>query len=710
MNKSPEKKESAPPKEAHCSRAAFLVDSEDYFRALDSAFRKAKESILIVGWAIDGRITLDPENGGEKLYDLLNQLAERTPGLQVHILIWDFPVAYSLDREPLQSLFFPQKTHRRIHFRLDSELPMASSHHQKIVVVDDKVAFVGGMDVTSARWDTIEHRPEDPRRKLPNGKPYPPYHDVQMVVDRELAESVGEVARKRWLWATGEDLPAVSGLENDPWPDTVEPDLRDVAGSVALTFPRFKGRSEVRDVEALYKREIASARSHIYIENQYLTSSSIQQALIDRLKEEGGPEIVIILTRMTSGLLEQLVMEPLQSDILDSLYKADEHDRLGVYCPFADGKGEVPVKVHSKLMIADDTFFTVGSANLNERSMGLDSECNLAMRPTEQASAIREIRHKLLAHHLGVAPAEYGAEESSGKGILGAVKALGEDNGRLRPEAQTRGDSPLPVDPEVARQLDTSHPGIYDVIMDEYGSDESSRQSYSRFLGFGLLLTAFILLALAWRFTPLSTYASPDAMLRWAAMVGQYPFASGLAVLIFVLGGLVLFPVTLMIALTASIFDPLWAFAISLAGCIASAIVVYAIGNAIGHESVKKVTGSKINTISKQLGKHGLPSMLVVRILPVAPYSIINLVAGASHINFRTYLLGTVLGMVPGIIGMTLFGGQLMHAIRNPGPGSFLVLGLIVLAVVGAGALLRWRLKRLQAAKEVSPDPDEDAR
>jgi phosphatidylserine/phosphatidylglycerophosphate/cardiolipin synthase-like enzyme/uncharacterized membrane protein YdjX (TVP38/TMEM64 family) len=690
-----------------CGRAAFLLDAKQYFAAFAESIRQAERSVLIIGWDIDSRIQLDPENREERLGDLLNSAVEARPDLHIHILIWDFPMAYSLDREPLQLINFTRKTHGNIHFHLDSELPIDSSHHQKIVVVDDRVAFAGGMDLTAARWDTPEHRAEDARRTKPNGTRYGPYHDVQMVVDGQLAEILGGVARKRWLWATGNRLAAPGGVEGDPWPASVEPQLRDEIGEVVQTLPRYKGRDEIRGVETVYLRELARARSLVYIENQYLTSSTIRQALAERLGDEDGPEIVIILPRMTTGLLEQLVMEPLQSDILDSLHAADRQGKLAVHCPFAGDDDQVAVKVHAKVMIVDDEFITVGSANLNERSMGLDSECNIAMRPDDGSGAVRAFRHRLIAHHLGMDAADYAAVESEKRSMVGAVESLRRERGGLLPEAETRGQRDLPVDPEMARPLDASHPGLYDTIMDEYGGDDSARESFSRFLGFGALLAGFIVLALAWRFTPLSDYANPDSLLRWAESVRQLPFAPVLAVAAFVLGGLVMFPVMLLIVLTASIFEPVPAFMISLAGSLLSALLVYVIGSALGRESVRKVAGSRIHSISRQLGRHGLPSVLVVRVLPVAPYSVVNLIAGASHIKVGVFLLGTVLGMAPGILGMTLFGGQLMNALRSPGPVTLAILVLIVLLVVGLGALLRRRLMRLGAGHASGADSDE---
>lgn len=694
-------------KTGHCNRAAFLLDAKQYFSAVAESIRNAEKSVLIIGWDIDSRIQLDPENSEERLCDLLNHAVEQRPALQIHILIWDFPMAYSLDREPLQLINFTRNTHQNIHFHLDSELPVNSSHHQKIVVVDDKVSFVGGMDLTSGRWDTPEHRAEDNRRINPSGDNFGPYHDIQMVVDGELASIFGWVARKRWMWATGNDLSTPRDVKNDPWPKSIVPQFYDETGGVAQTLPRYKERDEVREVESIYLYSLKKARSSIYIENQYLTSSTIQQALAQKLNDENGPEIVIVLPRMTSGLLEQLVMEPLQSEILDSLYAVDKHRRLGVYCPFSGDDNQVAVKVHAKVMIIDDEFFTVGSANLNERSMGLDTECNLVMRLKD--NAVRQFRHRLIAHHLGVDTESYAKIESELHSTIKAVEKLSLEQGGLLSESDTRDKNALPVDSEMARPLDTSEPSLYDSIMDDFSIGGSSQKSFFRFLGFGVTLSALILLALLWRFTPLSEFATPDNLQNWADIIRQLPFAPVLAILAFILGGLSMFPVMLLIILTASIFEPVPAFIISLTGCLFSALLVYAIGNLLGRDLVSKVSGSKMHSLSKHLGKHGLPSILVARVLPIAPFSIINLIAGASHIRLGIFLLGTALGMAPGIIAMTLFGGQLMNVLRDPRPGPFAILASITLLVIGLGVLLSRRLRRLGKSNESSSGSKKEA-
>ena len=159
---------------APANRAAFLIDGASYFTAFRSAVERARHSILSVGWDFHSRVQLlhDPEAEDRLVYlgDVLNALVSDRKTLHAHILCWDFAMIYGLERELLPLFKFDWKTHRQLHFRLDGKHPVRASHHQKIVVVDDAVAFVGGIDLTKCRWDTQEHLANDPRRVDHNGR------------------------------------------------------------------------------------------------------------------------------------------------------------------------------------------------------------------------------------------------------------------------------------------------------------------------------------------------------------------------------------------------------------------------------------------------------------------------------------------------------------------------------------------------------------
>src|SRR5688572_1352923 len=193
---------------AHSERIAFLVDADEYFRAFYHAALRAQRSITILGWDFNSQTQLhfDPvAKGGPPalLGDFLNWLTRKRRGLRVRILNWDYPMVFGTDRELPPLLGFGSwKPARHVELRYDDTHPVAGCQHQKIVLVDDAIAFCGGIDLTVRRWDSCDHRHDESRRTA-YGKPYPPFHDVMMAVDGEAARALAEIARERWLLATG---------------------------------------------------------------------------------------------------------------------------------------------------------------------------------------------------------------------------------------------------------------------------------------------------------------------------------------------------------------------------------------------------------------------------------------------------------------------------------------------------------------------------
>jgi len=388
------------------NRAAFLIDADAYYRALAAAFERARRYILLSGWQLDSRFRLTPEDQSAPCFgDFLHHLIRRSRRLNIYLLIWDFAIVYATDREIIPLYSHPWRTHRRIHFLLDSSHPLGASHHQKIVVVDDALAFAGGLDIADRRWDTPAHEAHDPRRMDAYNRPYPPSHDVQLMVDGDAAAALGGLVKDHWCRATGRRFRTPSGRVGDPWPPEVKPDLQNVSVAIARTEPEYYGRPEVREVERLYLDSIREARRVIYFENQYLSSKPIADALAARLEEENGPEIIMVLPKETSEWLERVTMAVLRSRLLRRLRAADRFNRLHVYYPVVPGD-HVQLRVHAKLCIVDDRFARIGSSNLNNRSMGLDTECDLAIEAEERSTAqsITNLRHRLVAEHLGVTP------------------------------------------------------------------------------------------------------------------------------------------------------------------------------------------------------------------------------------------------------------------------------------------------------------------
>ncbi len=659
-------------------RVAFLVDGEAYFSAFAAAVERARHSVYILGWDIDSRVRLYRDGRKRKLPAelgrFLNAVAARNKELHIRILDWDFAFLYALEREPLPILKLGWQTHKRIHFRLDDQHPIGASQHQKVVVIDDQVAFVGGFDLAQCRWDTPEHRPADPRRR-DNKTLYAPFHDVQMLVDGATAAALGELARRRWQRVTGEVL-AVSPLDGDPWPADVSPDMRDVQVAIVRTEPAFNGASGIREVETLYRDAIAAARSTIYIENQYLTSSIIGDSLAARLREKDGPEVLLVLPRECSGWLEENTMGVLRARLLRQLREADRYGRLRIGYPNVEGLDGGFLQIHSKVLIVDDRLLRIGSANLSNRSMGFDTECDLAIEGerAEIRAGILAFRHRLLAEHLGCEPGAVEAATVTEGSLLRAVDALSSMGSRTLLPLNGREENWLEqVIPEWTI-VDPERPSDIEQMVDTFVArdrDHSvSRRMDRRWLALVGILTAAIVLTVAWRWTPLREWLNFSTLLGWAKAIRDSAWALPGVVAAFVAGGLLMVPVTLLVLVTALILPPLDGFVFALAGCLASALTTYGIGHLLGSETIRRLAGTRLSRLSRQLGKRGLLAVVVVRFLPIAPYSIVNMVAGASHIRLRDFFLGTLLGMAPGIAAISLFRQGLLRVVRHAADGK----------------------------------------
>ena len=325
------------------------------------------------------------------------------------------------------------EAHPRIHFRFDGQNPFGAAHHEKLVCIDDALAFAGGIDLTVERWDTPEHGPADPRRLDPSGERYDPVHDLEMAVSGEAARALVELARGRWAEATGETLPPSRGT-NDPWPDSVAPWLTDVPVGIARTRPAMDDRPAVSEVAALNAAALAAARRSVYIEAQYLAARPVADRLAALLERADGPEIVILVWRQAIGWLERFAMGSNRDRLLRRLTAADRHGRLRAYWLAVPGEPEREINLHAKLLIVDDTLVRIGSSNLNNRSLGFDTECDLVIEALDPdtRTAVARLRNTLLAEHLVRSVEEVGRAIAE-QGLIAAIERLNPGQGRLRP-------------------------------------------------------------------------------------------------------------------------------------------------------------------------------------------------------------------------------------------------------------------------------------
>lgn len=464
---------------------ALVIDAEDYYRELYRAALTAKRSILLTGWQFDSDVELlrgadaDRARTPVTLLRLLNHLCETRPELHIRILAWDFNVVFAAEREWMQEFLFEWTTHQRLSFRFDSHHVELATQHQKFVVIDDDVVFTGGLDICDHRWDNPSHCFDNPLR-MSRGAPHQPFHDVQVFAkSRDLATTLKGLFAKRWEISGGDPLDDV--LSGAPVESTYRPTAAHAIAArevmVSRTDPYGVPECERPSLEIrqVYLSAIAKAEKHIYAETQYLSSRLLTEALIARMRDTSKPKLELVFILNTSGetLKEQGALGLNQALNLARLREAarETGQQLGLYvtlpyCQFEDERPERGTYIHSKLMIVDDRLMTVGSANLTNRSMGVDTELNVTIEAQDDddpvIESLRAIRVALLSEHTGGLPIRGDAS------MIEQVTRAQRDHGdrlRLRVHpSPTEGErtalsvidpDKLPFDPDHVEELDT---------------------------------------------------------------------------------------------------------------------------------------------------------------------------------------------------------------------------------------------------------------
>lgn len=427
---------------AHASRVRVVVDGEDYFDLIQQAMLKAQHRIVLIGWDFDTRIHLSRgrrwwQKGWRRDYpsrlgSFVLWLTRNRPKLEVRILKWSYGSLNIALRGSMILDLLRWWFQRRIVFKFDTAHPFGCSHHQKIVVIDDSLAVCGGIDLAGGRWDTREHKEVDPRRKRPGSAAYEPWHDLALMMEGEVAGQLDDLGRARWRNAGGGLLESAMHSEGSAWPDDLRPHFSNVEIGISRTRAAYGSDPKVDEVEALFLKQIANAKRFIYAENQNFSSRTIAEAIAKRLAEPNSPEFVIVTPKVAEGWLEESVMSPARAQLVQAIHALDAYDKFHMYVPYS---GETPIYVHAKLMIVDDRVLRIGSANFNNRSMGLDSECDVFIdcdRPANAAAgaSIAKIRYSLLAEHLGLPEQDIPALLLEHGDMAGMIAAIGERNRR----------------------------------------------------------------------------------------------------------------------------------------------------------------------------------------------------------------------------------------------------------------------------------------
>lgn len=685
-------------------QARVLQNGAAYFKAVRQAMLQARHSIFIIGWDIDSRVELlrgedNPGDGSPiTLAEVLSDVIERRSGLEVFLLIWDYSVVFAPERENLPRLNWSLLVPERLHLCLDDTMAIGASYHQKIVVIDDSLAFCGGLDLTNNRWDRVEHRLEEPARHDPTGKPFAPYHDLQMMVSGEAAGTLGTLARQRWDNASNTAVPGMKG-GRDLWPASIKPDFEDIPLKIARTVAKTATSPCKDEIQQRYLQAIATAEEFIYIENQYLASETIGRAIVERMLEKPRLRLIALTTITPSyGWFETYSMAVGRASFRSMFHRAGLDDRVLILYPVISAEdGSETVKVHSKLMIIDNRYLQLGSANISNRSMRVDNECDLAIsvRNKTEEKQLARILHRLLAEYLQQ-PTDAIEQALQKRTVYELIsdninqvpgfKMIGED----RYESQLS---------EVIRPLaDPASPLVEPRYLSFADKGRGSARSLNNIYRMTLLIGLLILIASMWKWTPLADWIEPQNLEPLIQKLQHHQLGAVIMVSIFVIGGMVFFPVTLMIALTAAVFGPVYGFFYALLGSLLSAVASFAIGDKLNRSFLHGLLkGKKFRRINRLLSEYGIFSVVFVRMVPVAPFTIVNLAAGMSSINLRDFIYGTLLGMAPGILMLALVGDRLNHLWQEPSLHNMAITGGAILGWLGISFLLqrminRWRL------------------
>ncbi|MFB6460335.1 VTT domain-containing protein [Bradyrhizobium tunisiense] len=668
-------------------RVAVLNDAAAYFGALREALLEAQDLVYIIGWDIHSETRLVGAAGHaddglpEQLGPFLRALVQRHPALQINILAWDFVSFYASEREWNSAAKFTADTDGRVRFHLDSTLPFGSAQHQKIVCVDGSLAFVGGLDLTIRRWDTSDHRADHALRCDPQGKPYPPFHDVQCMVDGDAAEQLFELAEQRWR-AAGQQVDDRRALKSSRWPANVPVEAEHMPVGIARTEVVCPAGSTIREVERSFIAAIRSATSFVYVENQFTSATTMARVLAEQMRRVPSLRVLIVAPKLHSSWLESQAMQNGRGAFIDCFSDVGVADRIRFVYPVSrSGNKEAAVMVHSKLLVVDDRILRIGSANLNNRSMGADSECDLIFEAAtdEHRDFIISVRRRLIAHFCGLDEETIAHNEPRLFALLddvskadGAAKTLRKVESSVLTSTLANMVQPV-ADPELPLHLERA---------------ASRMWTTKTIIGIVAIAVGLLGLGMAWSYTSLSNYADTGHVSALLSAYSQSVWGPPLAIAAFVLGGLVIFPVLVLIAATAAALGPWLGFVSAMVGVFLSALVLFAIGRVLGRERLQRLLGRRAARIQERVVGKGILAVVVIRMIPIAPFSVVNVVAGASTLPLRDFMVGTLLGMTPGILAMAVLGAQIADLARNASWTNMLLLVLAFLGWLGicAGA------------------------
>lgn len=360
------------------NRLEVFVDGVDALSEIAAAIEAAQSSVWLAGWYFSPEFRLRP-NCEQTLSELLAEVSTR---IDVRLLAWagsPLPL-FKPDRGQVGTVAGDFRRQTRVRVALDARERPLHCHHEKLVIVDNQQAFVGGIDLTSYAGDRLDSSEHSPRGSLG-------WHDAATRIRGPAVADVAEHFRLRWQEVTGERLP------DSPPPEPAGEVELQIVRTVPERIYRRCPRGEFTILES-YLRALRSARRLVYLENQFLWSPEIVAVLADKLRNPPSDHyrlLVLLPTKPNNG------NEDTRGQ-LGVLAQADGGAGRFLACTlYQRGEDACPVYVHAKIGIIDDAWLTVGSANLNEHSLLNDTEMNIV---THDPDIARQTRIRLWAEHL----------------------------------------------------------------------------------------------------------------------------------------------------------------------------------------------------------------------------------------------------------------------------------------------------------------------
>ncbi|HZD34583.1 MAG TPA: phospholipase D-like domain-containing protein [Nitrososphaeraceae archaeon] len=413
------------------NQVVFTIDGEETFRLVYDAIFHAKSSVYIAGYDLDPSLNfvrgtgyttssidrqhLKGTNAHKRLQELIIKKARK--GVIIRIIVWQPRLPLSIlpgadergldgrakDVEVLNKLAKKYGIEQNLIVKIDNTSPtLSSAHHEKIIVVDNKIGFCGGLDLSRGKWDTSKHAYNDRHRD----QGCEPWHDFHAMIKGPVVWDLAYHFNQRWAYHEVEDKNTILAMDLKPADFTYNGNDGDTK---AVALRTWEGIDRDGGILAWYTNTIRKAKSSIYIENQFpFQNEFITRIICKRLKEQKNLKVIIVgpMEPNLPGLIGSILSNTSVNDVNEHLQwirdAGDSGKRVGTYslvCQDRKSKKLRQIYVHSKLLIVDDKWITVGSANIDKNGFKDSTEVNVGVT---SSSLAKELRMRLWREHMGL--------------------------------------------------------------------------------------------------------------------------------------------------------------------------------------------------------------------------------------------------------------------------------------------------------------------